>query len=1157
MSDFVHLHCHSEYSLLDGAIRIKDLCDKAKNFGLSAAAITDHGNMFGALAFYLAAKKAEIKPILGAEVYVATTSHDDRSSPQAKERRHLVLLAQNNEGYHNLLKLVSAGHLQGFHYKPRVDKKLLAQHSQGLIALSACLAGEVPRRLAKDGMDGGVAAAKEYAAIFPDRFYLEIQSNGLKEQDQANAQLIELADHLKLPLVATNDCHYLDAADFEAHDILLCIQTAACVDDVKRMRFDTKELYYKSPEEMEASFRHVPEALANTARIADQCKVSLNLKDYHFPTYALPEGKTLQDEFVDLSLRGLDARLAKMPRPVDEKIYRDRLTLELEVIGQMGFAGYFLIVQDFINWAKAQSIPVGPGRGSAAGSLVAWALKITNLDPIPYNLLFERFLNSERVSMPDIDVDFCERRRTEVIEYVSHKYGQDSVAQITTFGKMKAKAAVRDVGRALGMSFAETDKIAKLIPTDDLKITIDKAMTREPDLRALYQTNPMVKRLIDISRRLEGLCRHASTHASAVVIGDKPLDEYLPLYQGKNKEIVTQFDMKMVEKVGLIKFDFLGLKTMTVIEDALILIRAQGKEAPDLDTLSLDDKATYDLYSQGDTDGIFQVESAGMRRYLRQLRPTCFDDIIAMLALYRPGPLGSGMVDKFIQCKHGEVKVSYPLPQLEESLRDTYGVIVYQEQVMKIAQVVANFTLGGADLLRRAMGKKDPKEMAKQRVSFVQGATQNGISKAKADEIFDLMEMFAEYGFNKSHSAAYALISYYTAYLKTHFSTEFMAALLTSELSNQDKVLKYISACRDMGIEVQPPNLTLSREAFTVQDGKIVFGLGGVKNVGHEAIQEIVTNRENSGAYTSLLDLCTRVHLRKVTKRVLEMLIKSGAMDYLGCPRASLYAALDTAVVRAQKKAKEKDSGQLSLFSLVKTEAPSLPGIGFLCEEQKIQEWPDEDKSRFEKESLGFFLTSHPLMPLRNKIQRLQLATLEEANDLPNDAEIRVALIVTEKKERLNKKNEKWAICQVEDLTGRMEMLVFAKSYETMKPLLEADQPLCVQARVKVETGEGEDETRQAKLLGDSAVLLAELKESELAAVEIAVKADWLENGGMESFIELLSAHKGRAPLHLHLDLGDRCCTLLLGPNYAIEAGPNFDLAFTGWSTQARETVHA
>ncbi len=1156
MSDFVHLHCHTEYSLLDGAIRIGDLCSRAKDYGMSAAAITDHGNMYGALKFYLAAQKIGIKPIIGCELYVAATRHDDRDSADARKRYHLVLLAQNLVGYHNLIKLVSFGCLYGMHYKPRVDKALLAQHSEGLIALSACLAGEIPRKLAAQGMDAALAAAKDYAAIYPGRFYLELQSNGLAEQTRLNEGLIELAEDTGLPLVATNDCHYLTAEDVEAHDILLCIQTAACVDDSQRLRFETKELYYKTPEEMEAAFRHVPEALANTARIAAQCELELDLKTYHFPAYALPEGKTPEQEFADMSREGLTQRLARLPYVVDEAAYRERLALEIDVISKMGFAGYFLIVQDFINWGKRNKVPVGPGRGSAAGSLVAWALRITNLDPIPYNLLFERFLNNERVSMPDIDVDFCERRRSDVIDYVTRKYGQDSVAQITTFGTMKAKAVVRDVGRALGMSPSETDKIAKLIP-NDLKMTIAKALEQEPELTTLYRTDPRITRLMDISRRLEGLCRHASTHAAGVVIGDRPLDEYLPLYRGKQNEIVTQFDMKMVEKVGLIKFDFLGLRTMTVIQDSLDLIAGQGKEVPDLDTLAFDDQATYDLYSQGDTDGVFQVESGGMRRYLRQLKPSCFDDLIAMLALYRPGPLGSGMVDEFIKRKHGEEPVTYPLPQLEETLKPTYGVIVYQEQVMKIAQVVASYTLGGADLLRRAMGKKDPAAMAKERSRFVDGALANDIDEAKANEIFDLMEKFAEYGFNKSHSAAYALISYYTAWLKTHFPTEFMAALLSSEVANQDKLLKYIFVCRERGIEVLPPSVNLSEEGFTVNDGRIVFGLGGIKNVGREAIREIIEQRSSGGPYASMLDLCVRVNLRKVTKRVVENLVKSGAMDCFGMPRAACYAAIETAVSRAQKKAREKTSPQLSLFSLSRSEpAPVMPGLGFSGEEQSIGEWTEDDKSRYEKESLGFFLTSHPLQTQRSKIRRLGLHTLEDIQDLPEGADVKIGLIVTESKERLNKKGEKWAVCQVEDLTGRLEMLAFSKVYGESKPLLETDQPLYVEARVLEDAQDGEEGARQLKLRLEKVLTLAEIKEPAELPVDVHLRASWIENDGLEAFKALLARHKGRAPVNVHLRTDSLAVSLELGPNFAVNASETFELELRQWCATA-EAGHA
>ncbi|MDY7001809.1 MAG: DNA polymerase III subunit alpha, partial [Thermodesulfobacteriota bacterium] len=685
MSEFVHLHCHTEYSLLDGAIRLKDLCAKACEYGMPAAAITDHGNMFGAVNFYLAAKKAGIKPILGCEVYVAGTNRADRESTHARTRYHLVLLAQNLAGYHNLVRLVTLGHLEGFHYKPRVDKELLAKYGDGLIALSGCLQGEVVQKLINEGFDAGAKAAREYEEMFPGRFYLEVQANGLEEQERANDMLIELSKTMSLPLAATNDCHYLSKDDAEAHDILLCIQTNARVDDEKRMRFRTRELYYRSPEEMSAAFSHCPDAVSNTVRIAERCNVELPLGELFFPAYTAPNGKSLEEELRDLSRKGLERRLSGLPYPVDEKEYRDRLEYELDVIVKMGFAGYFLIVQDFINWAKDKGIPVGPGRGSAAGSLVSYALRITNLDPLPYNLLFERFLNIARVSMPDIDVDFCERRRGEVIRYVTEKYGQDCVAQITTFGTMKARAVVRDVGRVLGLSFAETDKIAKLIP-ETLKITIDKALESEPELREMVKNDERTARLIDISRRLEGLHRHASTHAAGVVLSDRPMIEYLPLYKGKKDEVVTQYDMKMVEKTGLIKFDFLGLRTMTVIQDTLDIIAERGKEPPDMDVLSLDDAETYALYSRGDTDGVFQVESSGMRRYLRMLKPTCFDDLIAMLALYRPGPLGSGrghgdnMVDEFIKRKHGEVKVTYPVPALEEVLKPTYGVIVYQEQ---------------------------------------------------------------------------------------------------------------------------------------------------------------------------------------------------------------------------------------------------------------------------------------------------------------------------------------------------------------------------------------------------------------------------------------------------------------------------------------------
>ncbi len=1160
MSQFVHLHCHTEYSLLDGAIRLKDLCTRAKDFGMPAAAITDHGNLYGAAHFFSTCKDVGIKPIIGCEVYVAH-DHTDRVSEIAKVRHHLVLLAMDNEGYQNLVRLVTYGHLHGFHYKPRVDKALLRTYNKGLIALSACMAGEVARTLLGNNRHlaaGGTfkdaeQLALEYADIYDDgRFYLEIQSNTLPQQEVLNQRLIELAGTTGLPLVATNDCHYLEAADVEAHDVLLCIQTAAKVSDTKRMRFDATDLYYKSAEEMESAFGHVPEALANTVRIAERCNVHMEFGTSHFPVYTLPENVTPEMEFMRLSREGLERRLAAHPDKdtLDEAVYKERLELELKVICEMGFPGYFLIVQDFITWAKDQDIPVGPGRGSAAGSLVAWALRITNLDPIPYNLLFERFLNNERVSLPDIDVDFCEDRRSEVIRYVCDKYGEDSVAQITTFGKMKAKAVVRDVGRTLDVSFKETDRIAKLVP-EDLKMTVRKAIDQEPELAALYKDDPHIRKLLDISMRLEGLSRHASTHAAGVVVSDKPMQEYLPLYKGKKGELVTQFDMKMVEKIGLVKFDFLGLRTMTLITNTLKAIAEQGKDVPDLDTLPLTDAATYELYAKGDTDGVFQVESSGMRQYLRMLRPNCFEDIIAMLALYRPGPLGSGMVDEFIKRKHGELEVDYPVPALEQCLRDTYGVIVYQEQVMQIAQIVGGYTLGGADLLRRAMGKKNPEAMAKERSRFVDGAVAGDTPMAKATKIFDLMEKFAEYGFNKSHSAAYALISYHTAYLKTHFPVEFMAALLTSEIGNQDKILKYIAACKDRGIHVCRPNVQLSQRQFIVRDGQVVYGLGGVKNVGDEAIRELVEARQADGPFTSLLDLCTRVSLRKVTKRVLESLIKGGACDVFGCTRASMFASLDMLVAKAQRKAKEKQSNQASLLALApQKKADPLSGLGVECEQASMPEWDEEQKMIYEKEALGFFLTSHPLQPYRHEMDRLFLQPLEEAREMGDKSTINCAVLVTSKREIITKRGSKMAFVGIEDFTASGEVTFFSDELAAAKELLESDKPLLLTALVDnkdapfVNTEETQSEegpnTREIRLRAVNVQDLALVSKASSAPVTIECNLEHFDDTTLQSLKAVLEKHKGNNELHMTIVLDGICCLLRFGPHWAVASTPAF-----------------
>ncbi|MBG0791137.1 MAG: DNA polymerase III subunit alpha [Desulfovibrionaceae bacterium] len=1161
MAEFVHLHVHTEYSLLDGAIRIKDLLSRAKDLGMPAVAITDHGSMFGAVIFYMAAMEMGIKPIIGCEVYVAPGGVDEENAHHRKDHGggyHLVLLAKNQRGYKNLIKIVSEGYLNGFYYKPRVCKHLLNKYSEGIIALSACLAGEVPRKLMNEGLDAGCEMARTYESIFPGRFYLELQDNGIAKQTRLNELLIQCAEKTGLPLVATNDCHYLTAEDYEAHDTLLCIQTQTTVDAEKRFRMETRELYFKTPEEMEQAFAHVPEAIANTQKIAEQCNLQIELGNYYFPEYKLSEGVAdLDEEFERLCRAGLKKRLGTITYEVDEKKYWDRLDYELGVIKEMGFPAYFLIVQDFINWAKDNRIPVGPGRGSAAGSIVAWSLKITNLDPLPYDLLFERFLNVERVSMPDIDVDFCERRRLEVVKYCAEKYGADRVAQITTFGTMKTKAVIKDVGRALGMTFGETDRIAKLIPddpgvmakllgVDKAKITVPNAVKGVTELADLVATDPKVEKLIDISTRLEGLCRHASTHAAGVVISDKPMTEYLPLYKGKKGEIVTQFDMKKVEKVGLIKFDFLGLRTMTVIEDCLDIIREQGKNAPDLDTLHLDDPDTFAIFARGDTDGIFQVESSGMRKYLRMLRPDRFEDLVAMLALYRPGPLGMigshgvSMVDEFIMRKHGDIEVTYPHPSLEETLKPTYGVMVYQEQVMATAMVIANYSLGEGDLLRRAMGKKIAEEMAKQRSRFLEGSRENKIPDGVANEIFDTMEKFAAYGFNKSHSAAYALISYHTAYLKAHFPVEFMAALMSSEMNNTDKIIMYINACRDMEIKVRQPDINAGHARFSVKDGEILFAMAAIKNVGEEAINEIVHERTENGPFSNIFDFCERVNLRRVTKRVLESLIKAGALDCFSCSRAALLDDLEKAVALGQKKAKEKESGMLNMLDMLggggKPDASTQPTCS-LCEE-----FEDREKLALEKEVLGFFLSGHPLLAYRHDTRRLRTHTLEDCKSMPNGCEVRVAVIIPDYKQFITRKGDPMAFCTAEDLTTSGEITMLPNVYAEAREMLDADRPLLVQGKIdqRDEHPGPEDAPKSAKILADKVVFLADAVQGSDQPVCLWVGEKKAEDAHLNALKAILSRYPGNTQVNLGVITRDSVINLKLGNHWKVVTGHDF-----------------
>ncbi len=1111
---FVHLHLHSQYSLLDGAIKIGELVQRARELEMPALAITDHGNMFGAIEFYQNARAADIKPIFGCEVYVAKGSRLTKSNARGSSdaSHHLVLLAENLEGYRNLCRLVSAAYREGFYYKPRVDWDLLREHNQGLIALTACLGGEIPTLIEQGMMEDALRRSREMAEIFDnERLYLELQENFIPEQTRVNRGLKEISKELGLPLVATNDCHYLTREQAHAHEVLLCIQTGKTMDDPTRMRFPNDEFYVKTPQEMAELFSDVPEAIANTARIAERCNVEIDLETYHFPQYEKPAEKTLDDVLREDSLAGLEERLEEIRKvrelsEEDEKRYRERLERELDCIISMGFPGYFLIVADFINWAKDHDIPVGPGRGSAAGSLVAFAIRITDIDPMPYNLLFERFLNPERISMPDIDVDFCIYGREEVIEYVRRKYGAANVAQIITFGTMAAKGVLRDVGRAMGIPYGEVDKIAKLVP-GVLNITLDEALKQEPKLRELIDKDAKVKELFNVGLALEGLTRHASTHAAGVVVTPNDLTEYLPLYvDPKSGGQVTQFSMGYVEKIGLVKFDFLGLKTLTVINNAVRLVREGQQPDFDLKLIGDDDPKTYELLSRGETTGVFQLESSGMKELLVKLKPSCFEDIIAVCALYRPGPLGSGMVDDFILRKHGKKKITYDFPQLEPILQDTYGVIVYQEQVMLIAQVLANYSLGGADLLRRAMGKKKAEEMAKQKEIFLKGAKENNLDPKRAEAVFDLMEKFAAYGFNKSHSAAYALVAYHTAYLKAHYPVEFMAALLTEDMENTDKVVKNIAEVRSMGIEVLPPDINASDRSFTVHDNAIRFGLGAVKGVGSSAIEVILEVRRDE-PFSSLHDFCERVNLQKVNKKVLEALIKCGAFDSLGGRRAQFMEALEDAMDAGQRLQRERAMGQESLFGMEEIVSSSGNGHGKLPE---VEEWPEKVLLNFEKEALGFFITGHPLARYQDTIRRFATCDAASLHDRADKEEVKVCGIVAGIKELTTKKGDRMAFATLEDLSGLVEMVLFPEVYAASSDLIKGEDPIFVSGTLDV----GEE---TCKLMAGEVISLRDMQERQTRKVHFRLTSPGLDEEQLRGLKNIIKQFPGRCASFLHL----------------------------------------
>ena len=1108
-ASFVHLHLHTQFSLLDGANQIEPLVRQIKQFGQPAVAITDHGNMFGAIDFYRKAKDIGVKPIIGCEAYMALGSrHAKKDSGLAhNDYYHLILLARNLTGYQNLIKLVSKAYLEGFYYKPRMDKEILKEHHEGLIALSGCLSGEIPYLIGQKDMAGALAVAGEFQELFgKDHFYLEVQANGLDHQRIANAGLMEIHKKLGIPLAGTNDCHYLKKEDARPHELMLCLQTGKTLSDPARMKFDTDQLYVKSTEEIAAAFGEFPGAVANTCRIADQCELELALNKTHLPQYKAPENYTRESYVEHLAVDGLKTRLIERPSTLPAAVYEQRLREELTVICSMGFAGYFLIVWDIIRFARSRGIPVGPGRGSAAGSLVAYALRITDLDPLVYTLLFERFLNPERISLPDIDMDFCMDRRGEVLNYVVEKYGSDHVAQIITFGTLGAKAAIRDVGRVLEMPYADADKVAKLVP-NQLNITLEQALETEPRLRELVDTDAKVRELMAIARSLEGLARHASTHAAGVVISEGPLTDHVPLYKGANDEIVTQYSMGDVEKIGLVKFDFLGLKTLTMIRRAETLINEGRPEQPPfaVDRLSFDDPKTFALLSSGKTTGIFQLESSGMRDLLTGFKPDRFEDIIAIIALYRPGPMD--LIPDFIKRKQGKVPIVYELPELEPILKDTYGVIVYQEQVMAIANTVAGFSLGQADILRRAMGKKKPEEMEKLRVKFVEGARQKKIAEKKAEKLYELIQKFAGYGFNKSHAAAYAVVCYHTGYLKAHYPTEFMAALMTSDMGNQDKIVGYFTECRDLGIKVLGPDVNESRKNFAVVDEAIRFGLAAIKNVGEGAVDSVLTIRNDSGRFTSFFDFCRRVDLHKVNKRMLEGLIKAGAFDSLGAKRSQLMAMLDHAIEDGTAAQRERELGQTSIFgedlngsgathAHVEPPLPNLP------------EWDQAQQLKYERELTGFYITAHPLARYEATIHALASATTAGITELSDGKEVRLCGIIATVKSMLTKKGDRMAYVTLEDLQGTVEVIVFPDLFKTVGDLIAPERLIRI-------TGTIDRGDKGTKIRGTKIEPLADVQTQTIKRIHIRLPANPDVKERLPRLLDVFKRHPGTTAVSL------------------------------------------
>ena len=1171
---FTHLHLHSQYSLLDGAIRLSDLFEKAKEYEMPAIACTDHGNMFGGIDFYTRALKAGIKPILGSEIYFTPGSRHDRRAPKnlktldsqdevegRHQIHHLILLCKNLTGYRNLCKLLSKAYHEGFYYKPRADVELLREFSEGIIATTACLKGEVGYNLFTGQDERAYQAAMKFREIYKDDFYLEIQENGIPEQAEVNKKIVAFAKEHSMSLVATNDCHYLTKEDAAAQEVLMCIQTGKTFEDEKRMKLSTTEFYFKSAQEMRQAFHYVPEACDNTLKIADACNLEIRWQDekgkqiYLLPKFEIKTKESEEEYFARLSLEGLHERfngphfklLREKPNWETEikPQYLDRLNVEVGLIKQMGFTGYFLIVGDFIQWSKANGIPVGPGRGSGAGSIVAYALKITNVDPIPFNLLFERFINPERISMPDFDIDFCQDRRQEVIEYVTKKYGEERVGQIITFGTLSAKAVLRDVSRVFSLPYSEADTLAKLVP-EQLGIDLQEAIDKEPKLKELEDNDPKIRRILQISKRLEGLNRHAGIHAAGVIITNEPLVTYCPLFRGAKGEQVVQFDKDFSEKIGLVKFDFLGLKTLTVISNASKFIQRDFKTDFDIENIDYHDKSVFQLVSEGKTVGVFQLESSGMQDLCKRIKPDSIDDITAINALYRPGPMGSGMHLMFAEIKHGLKPEIYTFEELKPVLKDTYGIIVYQEQVMNIARVVAGYSLGQADMLRRAMGKKLVEEMAVHKEIFRKGAVGRGFDEDKAIALFELMEKFAEYGFNKSHAVAYSVVAYQTAYLKKYYPAQFFAALLGTEINNKDKITAYIQEAKDFNIDILPPDVNQSLWLFNVIGNTIRFGLGAVKGVGEGAVDDIVRERTENGPFKGYVDFCERISLKSVNKRVMEALIKVGAFD--SCEkfnRKTLLENMEFIVSFAEKKQEEKLMGQTSLFDMGDANQSSEEQLNI----SESAEFDEKQKLSLEAELLGIYVSGHPLMRYKDIMSKLTSMNLAQIQELPtvlkpegynpkmkdeNDPSKRSVIIagmISEAKIILTKKGDKMAFVTLEDLHAKIECLFFPKIFAEFEKFLSIDEPLIMSGYVNL----SED---VKKFFPTKMSLLKDESEDRVTSVRVNVPLSELHAYSLQQIKQILLSYRGSVPIHFIFDTAEGRARMPLDDNFLVSPSP-------------------